>query len=37
MKTRLDNDLSDYAGAIYAENNAELLWLIRPGGVYDEN
>ena len=37
MKTKLDNDLTDCAGAIYAEKDSKLLWLIRPGVVCDEN
>lgn len=37
MKTRLYNDLTDCASAIYAEKDIELLWLIKSGVVYDEN
>ena len=37
MKTRLYNDLIDCASAIYAENDIELVWLIKSGVVYDEN
>ena len=37
MKTRQDNDMSDYTNVVYANNETELLWLIRSGMVYDEN
>ena len=37
MKTRQSNDLIDRIGAAHIENDIELLWLTRPGLVYDEN
>ena len=37
MKTRLNNNLTDCACAIYAKNDTELLWRIKHGAVYDEN
>lgn len=37
MKTRYVNDLIDRIGTVYVENDTELLWLIRPGAIYDEN
>ena len=37
MKTRQDNDLTDYTGAIYDENETKLSWSIGLGAVYDEN
>ena len=33
MKTRQDNDMIDHIGALYAENNTELPWLIGLGFV----
>lgn len=37
MKIRQDNDMIDYVGAIYTENNTELSWLIKSSVDYDEN
>ena len=37
MKTKQDNDMTDYTSAIYAKNKTELLCLIKPGVIYDEN
>ena len=37
MKTRHDNNVIDRIGAIYAENETELSWPIRPDAVYEEN
>ena len=37
MKTRQDNDVIDYIGAVYTENDTKLSWLIGPGADYDEN
>ena len=37
MKTRQDNDVTEWTGSIYAENNIKLLWPIKYGVVCDEN
>ena len=37
MKIGKENDMTDYIGVIYVENDIELLWLIRSSVVYDEN
>ena len=34
---RQDNDVIDCTGVAYAKNETELLWLIRPGMICDEN
>ena len=36
-KTRLDNDVIDHTGAVYAENKIELSWPIEPGAICDKN
>ena len=35
MKTRQDNDMTDWIGAVYAKNETELSWSIELGAVYD--
>lgn len=37
MKTRHDNNMTDRIGAVHAENEIELSWLIRPSAVCDKN
>ena len=37
MKMRQDKNVIDHTGAIYAENETELSWLIRNGVDYDED
>ena len=37
MKTRQDNDMTKHIGVVYAENDIELSWAIRPSVLYDEN
>ena len=37
MKTRQDNNVIDRISAIYAKNDNDLLWPIKPSVVYDEN
>ena len=37
MKTKQDNGVANHIGAIYIENEIDLLWPIRSGPVYDEN
>lgn len=37
MKTRWDNNVTDYIGAVYAKNEIELLWLVGSSVDYDEN
>ena len=34
-KTRHNNYVTDLIGAVYAEKEIELSWLIRPSAVYD--
>ena len=36
MKIRQDNDMTNGTGAVYVENEIELLWLIRLGTIYDK-
>lgn len=36
-ETIQDNNMTDHTGAIYAENDNELLWPIRPNAVYNGN
>lgn len=36
-KTKEDNNLIDYTGVVYAENDIELSWPIELGVDYDEN
>ena len=36
-KTKLDNDVTDYIGAVYVENDTQLLLLIESGADYEEN
>ena len=37
MKTREHNDLINRTGEFYVKNDTKLSWLIKQGGVYDEN
>ena len=37
MKTKQDNNLIDPIRVANAENEIEMLWLIRPGADCDEN
>ena len=37
MKTRQDNNMTNYIGKDYTEYDIELLWLIKLGLVCDEN
>ena len=37
MKTKQDNDETDGTGVVYAENETELSWSIRPCTVCDKN
>ena len=37
MKTRQDNDMTDCTSVVYVETKTELLWLIKPVAIYDEN
>ena len=37
MKTSQDNDVTNHIGAVYAENNTELPWLIKLDVVYFQN
>ena len=37
MKTKQDNDMTNHGGALYIENDTELLWSIELGAIYDEN
>ena len=37
MKTRQDNNMTDYTGVVYVENGNELSWSIISGANYDEN
>lgn len=36
-KTKQDNNLTNCIGTVYIENDTELLWLIGPYVVCDEN
>ena len=36
MKTRHDNDVTNSTSAVYAKNETEFSWLIRPSAIYDE-
>ena len=35
-KNKLDNDVNDCIGVVYAENEVELTLLIQNGAVYEE-
>ena len=35
MKTRHNNDMTDCIGAVYAENEIDLLWTIGLGAIWD--
>ena len=37
MKTKMENDMIDRTGAIYAKNEIELSWIIGSGMVCDKN
>lgn len=37
IKIRRDNDVTDRIGMLYANNETELLWLIRLGMAYEKN
>ena len=37
MKTRQDNDMIDYRGAVYIENDIKLSWFIKLGAICDEH
>ena len=37
MKTRLENDVTDYTGVCNVENDTGLSWMIGPSEVYDKN
>ena len=37
MKTRQDNDVTDYKEAVYAKNETKLSWSIRLSVDYDKN
>ena len=37
MITREDNDVFNYIGTVYANNDTELSWSIGSGVDYDEN
>ena len=36
MKTKEDNNVIDCTDVVYAKNDVELLWPIRPSADYDE-
>ena len=35
MKTRHNNDMTDCIGAVYTENEIDLLWMIGLGAIWD--
>lgn len=37
MKTKYDTYLTDHIDRVYAKNETELLWSIKPGMICDEN
>lgn len=37
MKTRQDNEMTDYTIPVYTKNEIELSWQIEMGTVYDKN
>ena len=37
MKTKQDNDMTNYISAVYVENDTELSWPIGLGAVCEEN